>query len=80
MILARLTLESSTIRTYETKRDRYGVSAQKLQEIAPEMVYEDTDEDRTLRVGYIDFLLAKAANQDKEVAELKDMIYRLMEA
>lgn len=63
----------------ENKRDRYGVSAQELQKVAPEMVYEDTDEDKTLRVGYIDFLLAKCENQDKEIAELKVMMFKLME-
>ncbi|MDE5424043.1 tail fiber domain-containing protein [Ancylomarina sp. DW003] len=54
----------------ETNRDRYGVSAQELQKVAPEMVYED--DEGMLSVGYTDFLLAR-------IAKLEKLVYKLME-
>ncbi len=54
----------------ETNRDRYGVSAQELQKVAPEMVYED--EEGMLSVGYTDFLLAR-------IAKLEKLVYKLVE-
>jgi hypothetical protein len=53
----------------ESKRDRYGVSAQELQKVAPEMVYEN--EAGKLQVGYIDFLLAKIDNLECRIKELE---------
>ncbi len=38
------------------------------------MIYIDTDSMKTLRVGYIDFLLAKASNQDDKILELECII------
>ena len=57
-----------------TQRDRYGVSAQELQKIAPEMVYVDTDKDQTLRVGYTDYLLAKVDSLEKRMKEMEGVI------
>lgn len=41
------------------------------------MVYED--EEGLLSVGYTDFLLAKVDKQDKEIAELKSLVLKLIE-
>ncbi|MFA8451762.1 MAG: tail fiber domain-containing protein [Bacteroidales bacterium] len=53
----------------ETNRDRYGVSAQELQKVAPEMVYEN--EAGKLQVGYIDFLLAKIDNLENGIKKME---------
>jgi hypothetical protein len=65
------------------KRLRFGVLAQDLEKIYPEMVY--IDQDGFKRVGYNDFLIAKAAatderikNLENEVKELKDIINKLI--
>jgi len=55
-----------------TERDRYGVIAQDLQKVAPEMVYENAHE--TLSVGYIDFLIAKMAKKDEQISNLENKI------
>jgi hypothetical protein len=54
------------------------VSAQELQKVAPEMVYEDSNSDKTLKVGYIDFLLAKVSNQDEKIKLLESKIDKLI--
>ncbi len=54
------------------KRTRYGVIAQELELVAPEMVY--TDKDGMKSVGYTDFLIAKVASQDNRIKELESTL------
>ncbi len=72
-----INIRKFTFNDDKEQRVRHGVSAQKLQKVAPEMVYEDAD--GTLKVGYIDFLLAKVANQDDKIKDLEMKISSLME-
>jgi hypothetical protein len=66
-----------------SQRKRYGVIAQELEKLAPEMVYEN---DKGIKsVAYTDLIIAKVARQDeriseleKEVADLKKMVEQLM--
>ena len=61
----------------ESKRKRYGVIAQDLEKIAPEMVYED--EEGFKKVAYIDFLLAKVNNLEKKNNSLEMRLKKLEE-
>ena len=70
----------------EPKRKHYGVIAQELQEVAPELVYDDGSEDHYLSVNYtelIPHLINKIKQQDKQIEslmkqfnELKDLILK----
>ena len=55
--------------TEEDKRDRYGVSAQQLQSIEPDLVEEG--QDGRLKVKYIDLLVREVSRLTSEVNELK---------
>ncbi len=56
-------------------RLRYGVIAQEVEKINPELVY--TDENNYRAVGYIDLLVAKVARQDEIINELLKRIEKL---
>jgi hypothetical protein len=59
----------------ESKRQRYGVIAQEVEKINPELVF--TDENGNKSVGYIDLLIAKVARQDEIINELIKRIEKL---
>lgn len=67
--LSSVEIRKFNYKSDETNRDRYGISAQELQKVAPEMVYEN--EDGYLQVGYIDFLLAKIDSLEGRIKELE---------
>ena len=54
---------------------RYGVIAQELEKIAPELV--STSDDGTKAVSYTDFLVAKVARQDQQIKDLQRQIDKL---
>ena len=54
---------------------RYGVIAQDLKEVAPEMVSED--EDGYLKVSYIDFLIARLAGLEAKIEKLEKQVKSL---
>ena len=59
----------------ESKRQRFGVIAQEVEKINPELVF--TDENGNKSVGYIDLLIAKVARQDEIINELLKRIEKL---
>ena len=64
----------------EPKQLRYGVIAQELQEIAPDLVSDDNTEDHYLAVNYtglIPHLINVVKKQDKRIAELEARIDKL---
>jgi hypothetical protein len=70
------------LRSDSTKRLRYGVKAQDLEKIAPEMVYTTQDSLQTKSVSYQSLLIAKVARQDQiikqqtqDLSDLKSMVY-----
>ena len=56
-------------------RLRYGVIAQEVQKINPDLVF--TDENGNKSVGYIDLLIAKVARQDELINKLIERIEKL---
>lgn len=56
----------------ETKRLRFGVIAQDIYKIAPELVYKDTS--GRLSVSYIDLLIGKIARMEEIIKELERRI------
>lgn len=54
---------------------RYGVIAQEIEKIAPELV--STDEQGNKAVAYIDLLIAKVAEMDKKIKELENEIKKI---
>jgi len=54
----------------QTKRKRYGVIAQDLEKIHPEMIYEDADGMK--QVAYIDFLIAKISSLETRLKQLEN--------
>ena len=66
----------------EPKRKHYGVIAQELQQIAPELVYDDKSENHYLSVNYtelIPHLIVKIQNQNKTINQLQSRIDKLYE-
>ena len=64
------------------ERKHYGVIAQELQEIAPELVYDSGGEEHMLSVNYtelIPHLINKCKQQDKRIQELESKIDMLIE-
>ena len=59
----------------EPDRLRYGVIAQELEELCPDMVYRS--ENGKLQVSYFDFLIAKLAKKDKQIDSFNKRIYGL---
>ncbi|NHZ86282.1 MAG: hypothetical protein GWP19_10430 [Planctomycetia bacterium] len=55
-----------------TNREHYGLIAQKLLKVAPEMVYKGKD--GKLRVAYIDFLVARSNSLQKKVDSLQTQL------
>jgi hypothetical protein len=51
------------------ERKRYGVIAQEVEEIMPELVY--TDNDGIKSVGYIDLLIAKIADLESRIIKME---------
>lgn len=58
-----------------TDRTRYGVIAQEVQKVNPQLVF--TDENGYKSVGYIDLLIAKVARQDEIIEQLLKRIEKL---
>jgi len=56
----------------DEKRKRYGIIAQEIEKNNPELVYEDKKGYK--QVAYIDYLLMKMAEKDKQIAELQGVI------
>jgi len=69
-------------RSFEMKKElgeiRYGVIAQELQETHPQFVHDDGT--GNLSVRYIDLLVAKMAEKDKQIDNLEERIERLEKA
>ena len=64
----------------DVNRLHYGVIAQELQQIAPELVYEAKDEQRTLSVSYIEMiphLINVIKQQQNQIDELKMLVDNL---
>ena len=64
----------------ENKRKRYGVIAQELQEIMPELVYDDNSENHYLSVDYIGLiphLINTIKHQQKIINDMNDRLKRL---
>ena len=59
----------------EQKRLRYGVIAQEVEKVNPELVH--TDNDGIKSVSYIDLLIAKVARQDEIIQQLLERIEKL---
>ena len=59
-----------TFKSDKTNRIRYGVIAQELEKVAPELVY--TDDKGEKAVSYIDLLIAKIAELEKRIKQLED--------
>lgn len=62
-------IEYIKFKNKESDQVRYGVAAQQVQEILPELVNEGVD--GQLKVSYIDLLIRQLAKLEKEVEELK---------
>ena len=56
---------------------RYGVIAQDVEKSHPELVH--TDEEGVKQVKYIDLLIAKVAQQEREIQELKILVNKTIE-
>ena len=65
-------ISSFNFKDDKEKRLRYGVIAQHLEKIHPEMVYEN--EKGYKQVGYIDFLLAKVSSLEKRIEQLEEKL------
>jgi hypothetical protein len=65
-----ITLKQFTFKSDESDRLRYGVIAQEVEQIMPELVF--TDEDGNKSVGYIDYLIMKIARLEKRILELEN--------
>ena len=66
----------------EPKRKHYGVIAQELQEVAPELVFDGGGDEHLLSVNYIELiphLINKIHQQDKRIKELEAKIDKLFE-
>ena len=70
--LAEIELKQFVFKNDSTERTRYGVIAQDLEKVAPEMVYED--EAGYKKVAYIDFLIARLAELEAKVTQLESQI------
>jgi len=57
------------------KRKRYGIIAQEIEKNNPELVYEDKEGYK--QVAYIDYLLMKMAEKDKQINNLESRIEKL---
>ena len=64
-----------TMKTDSANTVRYGVSAQQVEKILPEVVY--TDEKGTKSVAYIDLLVLIVAQQKQEIEALKKSVHEL---
>ena len=58
------------MRSDSAHRTRYGVIAQDVEQIAPELVY--TDSEGIKSVGYIDLLVAKIAELEERIKTLEN--------
>ena len=85
-IIDDIKVYSFTYKNNEDKRIHYGVLAQELQEIVPELVYEDfrsnlEDKNTYYLVNYIELiphLIAKCHQQDKIIKEQGEKINELI--
>ena len=64
-----INFKSFVFKNDPTYRKRYGVIAQELEQIAPELVY--TDDNGLKAVAYTDLLVAKIARQDQQIEQLQ---------
>lgn len=72
---SKIELKQFEFKTDSTNRTHYGVIAQEVEKIAPELVY--TDEKGIKSVAYIDLIIAKLNALEKENAEMKEEIETL---
>ena len=90
-IIDNVKVYSFNLKNDETNRKHYGVIAQELQEIAPELIYDDMSDEHYMSVNYtelIPHLINKCKQQDKKINELEakitesqqmlDKIYQLL--
>jgi hypothetical protein len=63
-------LKQFTFKEDEDKRTRYGIIAQEVEELMPELVF--TDEEGNKSVGYIDFLIMKIAKLEERIKEIEN--------
>lgn len=70
--------KSFTMKSDKTGRKRYGVIAQELEKINPELVYTNAKGYKS--VAYIDLLVAKVARQDEIIRNLIERINKLEDA
>lgn len=75
---SKIELKQFEFKADSTNRIHYGVIAQEVEKIAPELVY--TDEKGIKSVAYIDLIIAKIAALEKENAELLKRIEKLEKA
>ena len=72
---SKIELKQFEFKTDSTNRTHYGVIAQEVEKIAPELVY--TDEKGIKSVAYIDLIIAKLNALEKENKELQLRIEKL---
>ena len=75
---SKIDLKQFEFKSDSTNRTHYGVIAQEVEKIAPELVY--TDEKGIKSVAYIDLIIAKIADLEKENTELLKRIEKLEKA
>ena len=84
-IIDNINIYSFNLINEEPQRKHYGVIAQELQNIAPELVYEDKSDEKYLSVNYtelIPHLINKIHQQEKIISDLTEKmnkIYELLE-
>jgi hypothetical protein len=73
--ISKIKFKQFEFKSDSTNRTRYGVIAQDVEKIAPELVY--TDENGIKSVAYIDLIIAKLNAIEKENKEMKERIKKL---
>jgi len=71
----KIGFKTFVFRSDDSKRQRYGVIAQEVELINPELVF--TNEEGVKSVGYIDLLIAKVARQDEIIEQLIKRLEKL---
>ena len=84
-IIDNIKVYSFNLKSDSSERTHYGVIAQELQNIAPELVYEDKSDEKYLSVNYtelIPHMINKIHQQEKIISDLTEKmnkIYELLE-
>ena len=81
-LIESLKVKSFRFKSDEKKRIKYGFIAQEVQELAPELVYDDGTEEHLLSIDYIGFiphLVNVVQEQQKRIEKLESIVQQLIE-